>query len=85
MYKYEDMISQLADKHGSVMYAQIRRNVKSCLARSGAVTMGKAISGTTGNTLLMLACVDHMVKGGELREVTKRQNVEAQHRVFVQQ
>ena len=41
------------------------------------------ISGATGDTWLMLACLDYLVERGELREITAGMDVAGQHRVYV--
>ena len=40
------------------------------------------MSVASGDTWMMLACVDRMIELGELNEVTKGQNVAGQHRIF---
>lgn len=50
---------------------------------AGAFSMGTVIRKQTGDSWMMLACVDLMVERGELREVTKGHDVAGQHRVFV--
>lgn len=80
-YEYLLKREQLFSDEGSRLFTNVRDNVKRLLEESGAVRMQEAISGNTGDSWLMLACMDRMVELGELRELT--QNVPGQHRVFV--
>lgn len=83
MYRYEDLKPKLYTEEGFDVYAKIRDRAKQLLRDAGAFTMGHVIQGCTGDTWLMLACVDHMAAKGELREVTIGLAVAAQDRVFV--
>lgn len=83
MYRYEDLKPKLFTEEGSVLYTQIRDRVKRLLVEAGAVSMGAAISKSTGDTWLMMACVDRMRELGELRDITVGLAVAGQDRVFV--
>jgi len=80
-YQYSTERETLFSEKGSVLFTSIRDNVKRLLKTAGAVRMQEAMSGNTGDSWLMLACVDRMVELNELRELTK--NVPGQDRVFV--
>lgn len=84
MYRYPELKPKLFTEEGSVTFTQIRDRVKRLLAEAGAVSMGAAIRGSTGDTWTMLACVDRMVELGELRDVTIGLAVSGQDRVFVE-
>lgn len=83
MYRYEDLKPNLFTEEGVTLYVQIRDRAKRLLAEAEAFTMGAAIRRSTGDSWLMLACVDRMVELGELREVTVGRAVTGQDRVFV--
>ena len=80
MYDYAEK-SSIFTEDGQEMFLRIRDNVKSLLKKAGAVTMGRAITGS-GNTWTMMACVDRLVELEEIREITGK-NVAGQDRVFV--
>ena len=82
IYNYEKERSLIFTEEGQEVFLKIRDNISDLLLNSGAVRMGEAISGTTGDSWLMLACVDRLVELKEIREVTDG-NVAGQHRVFV--
>jgi hypothetical protein len=82
MYNYEDLKPKLFTEEGQTTFIKIRDHVKKTLLVSGAISAGKAMSAATGDSWLMLACVDRLVETGELREVTQ-EGVFAQHRLFV--
>lgn len=81
MYKYENLKQEIFTESGQVMFLKIRDNVQKMLANSGAFMMQNAMSNVSGDTWLMLACVDRLVELKEIREITS--NVAGQHRVFV--
>ncbi len=84
MYRYENEKSKLFTEEGLAMYVAIRDRAKVLLRDSGAFTMGAVIrAASSGESWVMLACVDRMVDIGEIREVTKGMNVAGQNRVFV--
>lgn len=80
-YNYEDEKSKIFTEQGQIMFLQIRDKIQQLLKVAGAVRMNEAISGSTGSSWTMLACVDRLVELKEIHEVTN--NVAGQHRVFV--
>lgn len=82
-YEYRAERPRLFTEPGVEMLTAIRDNVRELLAKSGAVRWQEAVAGIGGDSWLMLACFDYMVERGEIREVTKGQDVAGQHRVFV--
>lgn len=83
MYHYETERPKIFTEEGQRMFLQIRDRVKGLLKQAGAVSMEAAISGSTGSSWEMLACVDRLVELGELREVPQERRHAAQDRVFV--
>lgn len=83
-YVYSELKPRLFTEEGSVLFTAIRDRVKALCRQAGAVSMGKAISGSCGDSWLMLACVDRLVELGELREVTDPDRVRGQDRIFVE-
>lgn len=83
-YRYEDLKASIFSEQGQRMFLSIRDQVRRHLRESGAVMMEHAISGQTGGSWEMLACVDRMVELGELWELEFPNGTPAgQHRVFV--
>ncbi len=82
MYDYKEEKSKIFTEDGSVMFTSIRDTVRRVIKFSGAITMGMAISGQTGDCWVMMACVDRLVELGELLEVPRLSS--AQSRVFVE-
>ena len=83
MYCYQAEKSKLFTEDGQVLFMSIRDKTKELLSKSGAVKMGNAIAGNSGDLWTMLACVDRMVELGELREITPHNSCAGQDRVFV--
>lgn len=82
MYCYETEKPEIFTEDGQKMFLGIRDNVNRLLKQAGAVRMQEAISGQTGSSWSMLACVDRLVELGEIKEITSP-NTAGQHRVFV--
>jgi hypothetical protein len=83
MYEYAKERARLFTDEGLSMYCAIRDNVRRLLGVAGAVSMSAAMRDQTGDSWMMLACVDRMVEVGELVEVTRPSQVRGQDRVFV--
>ncbi len=81
MYSYADQKKNIFTEDGQVMFLKIRDHVNGLLAIAGALTMERAITGRSGDSWDMLACIDRLVELGEIREVTG-QDVAGQHRIF---
>lgn len=82
MYNYETEKPRLFTEDGQVMFLQIRDKVKGLLIESGAVRAQEAWKGVSGDTWMMLACLDRLVELREIRELADI-HAPAQHRVFV--
>ena len=83
MYNYEEQKQKIFTENGQEMFLKIRDKVQLLLKQSGAFMLEKAISGVTGDSWVMLACIDRLVELKEIKEITDKQNVAGQHRVFV--
>lgn len=84
MYVYQNERPKLFTEDGVETLTKIRDNVKRLLREAGAFTMGSAIRVATGDSWVMLACVDYLVEKGEIREVTAPNSVRGQDRVFTE-
>lgn len=83
MYDYQKLKPEILTDEGQRLFLKIRDKVNALLKQAGAVRMQEAINGFSGETWLMLACVDRMVELKELRELTEHANTAGQYRVFV--
>jgi len=83
MYTYENEKSKIFTENGQEMFLKIRDKVQLLLKQSGAFMLENAISGITGDSWSMLACVDRLVELKEIKEITDKTKVAGQHRVFV--
>lgn len=82
MYTYEKLKPQLFTEEGQVMFLNIRDNVHALLKLAGAVRTSEAISVASGDSWLMLACMDRLVELEEIRMVGDG-HVAVQHQVYV--
>lgn len=85
MNNYKEIKPKLFTEDGVNLFIGIRDGTKSLLSKSGAVTMGQAMSSGKGggDSWMMMACVDRMVELGEIREINQGRDVAGQNRVFV--
>lgn len=83
MYQYENMRPKLFTDEGLDTFLKIRDRAHRLISEGGAFTLGAAIRGASGDSWLMLACVDRLLEKEEIREVTDPKKVAAQDRVFV--
>ena len=74
-YQYTKELERLFTDEGQRTFLLIRDRVQRLLQQAGACTMGKAIYGSTGDTWLMMACVERLVELGEIEEVTQEQHL----------
>jgi hypothetical protein len=79
-YDYKIHRGLVFTEHGQCMFAQMQSNAAGIISISGAVKADKLM--TSGDTWLMLACMDRLIELGYLREVTGP-NSRGQDRVFV--
>lgn len=83
MYNYQELKPELFTEHGQVMFMQIRDKAKDLLKSAGCFRMDKAMQGASfGDSWTMLACVDRLVELKEIKEVTDKEKVSAQYRIF---
>ena len=82
MYNYETEKPNVFTEEGQEMFLAVRDKTKVLLEQSGCFTMGKAISGVSGDSWTMLACVDRLVELGEIEEI-KQDRVQGQNRIFI--
>jgi hypothetical protein len=82
MYDYETEKPKLLTDDGQRLLFAVRDNVQKLLMPSGAVRATEAWGTVSGDSWLLLACLDRLVELGEIREVTSSR-VAGQDRVFV--
>lgn len=82
MYKYSELRPNLFTDDGQKLFLAIRDKTHRLLNLAGSARCEEMMSGNSGSSWDMLACVDRMVELGEIREITNG-NVAGQHRVFV--
>jgi hypothetical protein len=82
MYSYQAERPRLFTEAGQVMLLKVRDNVRQLLADSGAFMAGNAWRGVTGDSWMMLACLDRLVELGEIRRV-EQGRVAGQSEVYV--
>ena len=82
MYVFEIQKQNIFTEEGQRLFLSIRDKAKALLLTAGAFTMGRVISGFTGDSWDMLACVDRLVELGEIKEITEKHLVSGQNRIF---
>ena len=82
-YSYEEMRPEVFTDNGQKMFLKIRDRAHKLLNESGTCQLGSMISGCTGDSWTMIACVDRMVELGEIKEIPNPFSGAGQHRIFV--
>ncbi len=82
MYDYKKEKQRIFTEEGQVAFIKIRDKAKSLLESSGSFRIDALMTVLSGDTNIMLACVDRMVELGEIRELTQEKYVWGQHRIF---
>jgi hypothetical protein len=82
-YDYQIERAFVFTEEGQVMFLKIRDTAKSLIETSGAASCERIISGCTGSSWSMLACVDRLVELRELLEVPNPHSRAGQHRLFI--
>ena len=83
MYNYETEKQNIFTEEGQLLFLKIRDKTKRLLETAGAARCQEIISGCTGDSWAMLACVDRLVEIGEIKEITIDSRVAGQYRVFI--
>jgi hypothetical protein len=81
-YSYETQRANIFTEEGQRLFLAIRDRADSLLKQAGAARLQEVISGNSGDSWDMLACVDRLVELGELREISQ-ERCAGQYRVFV--
>lgn len=82
MYNYQKEKPGIFSEDGQKMFLRIRDKANALLKTAGCFRMQEVISGATGSSWQMLACVDRMVELGEIVEVTDPVKAVGQYRIF---
>lgn len=81
MYDYENERAKIFTEEGQEVFLQIRDNVKRILEIAGCMDMQHAIQSSSGDSWMLLACVDRLVELDEIDELHFG-SCAGQHRVF---
>ena len=81
-YDYTTERPKLFTEDGTTMLFKVRDNVRELLDTAGAFTAEKAWKGVTGDSWLMMACLDRLVEHGEIERVTPKGTTWGQYEVF---
>lgn len=82
MYKYQEEKAKIFTEDGQVTFLEIRDKSKHLLKTAGCFRMQEVLQGITGDSWLMLACIDRLVELNEIREITDSTKVRCQNRIF---
>ena len=83
MYNYQNERKNLFTEKGQMMFIAIRDKAKGLLKVAGAFMLIHVISGVSGDSFTMFACVDRLVELGEIKEITTK-DTPGQFRVFIE-
>lgn len=82
-YNYATERARIFTEGGQVMFLEIRDNAAQLIQLAGAARFQEITRSVTGDSWMMIACVDRLVELNELHEVTEAGSVAGQYRVFV--
>lgn len=82
MYHYSDLRPQVFTDTGQRAFLKIRDRANALLKEAGAARLQEIINSSSGDSWLLIACVDRLVELGEIREVAQ-DDVVTQYRIFV--
>ncbi len=82
MYNYEQEKQSLYSDEGMDMYIKVRDRALNLLSIAGAAKLENIISTVTGDSFMMLACVDRLVEKEVLREIHQNPKTASQNRLF---
>lgn len=71
-YCYETQKKELFTDEGQKLFIGIRDRVKELLETAGAFRQQEALSGFTGCSWDMIACIDRLVELGEIEEIPRK-------------
>ena len=80
MYNYKKQRFHVFSEEGQKLFLEIRDRTKILLKSSGAAKLENIISGSYGDSWIMLACVDRLVELNEIQEIPTTGTT--QHRIF---
>lgn len=67
MYDYSLEKKEIFTEYGQKLFLKIRDKANSLCTLAGATSVSKVISGCTGSSWTMLACIDRLVELNEFR------------------
>lgn len=81
MYNYNTQKKNIFTEEGQEMFLKIRDKAHKLLDEAGAFKLSHVISGCTGDSWDMYACVDSLIELGEIIEIERK--CAGQNRVFI--
>lgn len=82
-YTYQEEKPKLLTDDGQRLFLRFRDRAQSLLKASGAVRAHELMSGFSGDSWVLLACVDRLVELGELRLIEQADLVATQYQIYV--
>lgn len=83
IYDYKQMRDGVFAEHNQKLFLQVRDKTYSLLREAGAARLLNIMYGLTGDTWLIIACVDRLVELGEIKELSGTPQA-IQYRVFIE-
>lgn len=82
MYKYEDLKDKVSSLEGLTLFFQVKEIVDNFLKLTSAFQMRSVLAKISGDSWLIMACVDRLKELGHIKELTDG-NVFGQYRTFI--
>ena len=81
MYNYQELKPTIFTEDGQVKFLKVRDKTTELLNIAGCFSSGAILNFVTGDTWLVIACIDRLVELGEIIEITDNE-VAGQDRIF---
>jgi hypothetical protein len=82
VYNYDQERSRIFTEDGQALFLKMYDRAKQLISVAGAARLAEIMSKATGDSFLILACMDRMVEMGVLKEATDPKTVWGQDRIF---
>jgi hypothetical protein len=83
MYDYLAEKPKLLTDEGQRLFLRFRDRAQVLLKTSGAARAHELMANFSGDSWVLLACIDRLVELGELRRIEQADHVATQHQIYV--
>jgi hypothetical protein len=82
-YSYQEEKPKLLTDEGQRLFLRFRDRAHVLLKTSGGTRAHELMASFSGDSWVLLACIDRLVELGELRRIEQEDHVATQHQIYV--